>query len=77
MTSNGSESLNSLFRVERILPVAVIMEGIWYKCAKWFDKREIKVLNLHRAYKPLKKLMTSYQKVMTKQIHLDIFSIFY
>jgi hypothetical protein len=34
MTSNGSEALNSLFRVERTLSVAVIMQGTWYKCAK-------------------------------------------
>jgi hypothetical protein len=51
MTSNGSEALNSLFRVERTLSVAAFMEGTWYKCAKWFDKREMEVLNLHRACK--------------------------
>jgi hypothetical protein len=44
MTSNGSEALNSVFRVERTLPVAAIMEGTWYKSAKWFDKREMKAL---------------------------------
>jgi hypothetical protein len=51
MTSNGSEALNSVFRVERTLPVAAIVEGTWYKCAKWFDKREMKALNLHKACK--------------------------
>jgi hypothetical protein len=51
MTSNGSEVLNSLFRVERTLSVAVIMEGTRYKCAKWFDKKEMEALNLHRACK--------------------------
>jgi hypothetical protein len=51
MTSNGSEALNSVFRVERTLPVATIMEGTWYKCVKWFDKREIKSLNMHRECK--------------------------
>jgi hypothetical protein len=51
MTNNGSEALNSVFRVERTLPVALIMEGTWYKCAKWFDKREMEALNLHRACK--------------------------
>jgi hypothetical protein len=57
MTSNGSEALNSVFRVERTLPVAAIMEGTWYKCVKWFDKREMESLNLHRAYKQwLKKI---------------------
>jgi hypothetical protein len=48
MTSNGSEALNSVFRVERTLPIAAIVEGTWYKCAKWFDKREMEALNLQR-----------------------------
>jgi hypothetical protein len=41
ITNNGSGALNSLFRVERTLPVVAIVEGTWYKYAKWFDKREI------------------------------------
>jgi hypothetical protein len=55
MTNNGSEALNSAFRVEQTLPVAVIMEGTWYKCAKWFDKREMEALNLYRACKQCSK----------------------
>jgi hypothetical protein len=51
MTSNGSEALNSVFKVKRTLPVAAIMEGTWYKCVKWFDKREMKALNMQRAGK--------------------------
>jgi hypothetical protein len=51
MTSNDSEALNSIFIFERTLSVTAIMKGTWYKCAKWFDKREIEVLNLHRACK--------------------------
>jgi hypothetical protein len=51
MTSNGSEALNSVFRVERTLPVTAIVEGTWYKYAKWFDKREMETLNMHRACK--------------------------
>jgi hypothetical protein len=51
LTSNGSKALNIVFRVERTLSVAAIMEGTWYKCAKWFDQREIEALNLHRACK--------------------------
>jgi hypothetical protein len=51
MTSNGSEALNSVFRVERTLPVAAIVKGTWYRCAKWSDKRKMEALNLHRAYK--------------------------
>jgi hypothetical protein len=51
MTNNDSEVLNSVFRVERTLPVTAIVEETWYKCAKWPDKREIEALNLHRACK--------------------------
>ncbi|KAJ3684598.1 hypothetical protein LUZ61_013762 [Rhynchospora tenuis] len=39
MTTNVAESLNSVFRVERRLPVAAIVEGTWYKCARWMNKR--------------------------------------
>jgi hypothetical protein len=67
MTGNGSEALNSVFRGERTLPVAAIMEGTLYKCAKWFDKRKMEALNLYRACKQWpKKLMTSLQNVTTK-----------
>jgi hypothetical protein len=44
MTNNGLEALNSVFKVERTLSVATIMEGTWYKYAKWFDKREMEPL---------------------------------
>jgi hypothetical protein len=78
MTNNGSEALNSVFRVERTLPIAAIMEGTWYKCAKWFDKREMEALNLHRACKQLpKKLMTSWQNVTTKQVRVDIILLYF
>ncbi|KAJ3678781.1 hypothetical protein LUZ61_021322 [Rhynchospora tenuis] len=48
MTSNGSESLNSIFRVERRLPVTAIVEGTFYKCANWMNKRTQLVLERHR-----------------------------
>jgi hypothetical protein len=51
MINNGSEALNSLFRVEQTLLVMLIMERTWYKYAKWYDKGEMEVLNLHRACK--------------------------
>jgi hypothetical protein len=41
MTSNGSESLNHVFKVVRCLPVVAIVEGTWYKCVNWFDERRI------------------------------------
>jgi hypothetical protein len=39
MTSNGSESLNNLFRIARQLPVCAIVENTWYKCVEWFYQR--------------------------------------
>ena len=39
MTTNGSESLNNVFRQSRKLPVAAIVEDTFYKCNAWFVKR--------------------------------------
>jgi hypothetical protein len=39
MTSNGSESLNSVFRVVRQLPVSAIVDRTYYKVVDWFVKR--------------------------------------
>jgi len=39
MTTNGSESMNSVFRVARQLPVTAIVEATWYKCVQWFGER--------------------------------------
>jgi hypothetical protein len=42
MTSNGSKSLNNVFRITRQLPVCAIIENTWHKCVEWFYKlREI------------------------------------
>ncbi|KAJ4752882.1 MuDR family transposase [Rhynchospora pubera] len=40
MTSNGSESLNSRYKVERRLPVVGLVEGTWYKNVQWFNERK-------------------------------------
>jgi hypothetical protein len=32
MISNGSESLNCIFKTVRCLPVVAIVKGTWYKC---------------------------------------------
>jgi hypothetical protein len=32
MTSNGSESLNRVFKICRCWPVVAIVEDTWYKC---------------------------------------------
>jgi hypothetical protein len=40
MTSNGSESLNRIFKTCRCLPIVAIVEGTWYKCVNWFDERK-------------------------------------
>jgi hypothetical protein len=39
MTSNGSESLNIVFRIARQLPVCAIVENTWCKCVEWFYQR--------------------------------------
>ena len=39
MTTNGSESLNNVFRNSRRLPVAAIIEDTFYKCVSWFVDR--------------------------------------
>jgi hypothetical protein len=39
MTSNGSESLNNVFRITRQLPVCTIVENTWHKCVEWFYQR--------------------------------------
>jgi hypothetical protein len=44
MTSNGSESLNNMFRIARQLSICAIVKNTWHKCVEWFYKRqEIKV----------------------------------
>jgi hypothetical protein len=33
-TSNGSESLNNVFRIARQLPICAIVENMWHKCVE-------------------------------------------
>jgi hypothetical protein len=40
MTSNGSESLNNVFRIARQLSVCAIVENTWHKCVEWFYQRQ-------------------------------------
>jgi len=42
MTTNGSESLNNVFKQSRKLPVSAIIEDTFYKCVKWFVQRKEK-----------------------------------
>jgi hypothetical protein len=39
MISNGSESLNRVFKTCRCLSVVAIVESTLYKCVNWFDER--------------------------------------
>lgn len=39
MTTNGSESLNAVFKISRRLPVAAVVEDTFYKLNKWFFDR--------------------------------------
>jgi hypothetical protein len=42
MTTNGSESLNAVFRMSRRLPVSAVVEDTFYKLNKWFFERRNK-----------------------------------
>jgi hypothetical protein len=39
MTTNGSESLNNVFRVARQLQVTAVVEHTFYKIVDWYFKR--------------------------------------
>jgi hypothetical protein len=39
LTSNGSESLNNMFRIARQLSVYAIVENTWHKYVEWFYQR--------------------------------------
>lgn len=49
MITNGSESLNNVFRLSRRLPMAVIVDDTLYKCNIWFVKRRNRAMNLANA----------------------------
>ncbi|EEC83276.1 hypothetical protein OsI_28630 [Oryza sativa Indica Group] len=46
MTSNGSESLNNVFKFSRRLPMAAIVEETFSKCLEWFVERRRNAVNL-------------------------------
>jgi hypothetical protein len=46
MTSNGSESLNNVFKYSRRLPVMAIVEETFNKCLEWFVDRRRSSLDL-------------------------------
>jgi hypothetical protein len=46
MTSNGSESLNHVFKTVQYLSIIAIVERTWYKCVSWFDERRNKSIAL-------------------------------
>lgn len=50
MTTNGSESLNAVFKQSRQLPVAAIVEDTFYKLNAWFVARRVKALELLSRY---------------------------
>src|SRR5665647_1165908 len=71
MTTNGSESLNNVFRMSRRLPVSAIVEDTFYKCNKWFLDRRTRAMALidvnqqwsDRVEKKLKKRWTKASKM--------------
>ncbi|XP_078172784.1 uncharacterized protein LOC144566610 [Carex rostrata] len=48
MTTNGSESLNAVFKQSRMLPVAAVVEDTFYKLNAWFQERRAKAAELIR-----------------------------
>ena len=48
MTTNGSESLNAVFKESRTLPVAAVVEDTFYKLNTWFQERRAKAAELIR-----------------------------
>jgi hypothetical protein len=46
MTSNGSESLNAVFKASRTMPVCAIVEATFYKCNIWFVQRRQRAMEL-------------------------------
>ncbi len=46
MTTNGSESLNNVFRTSRRLPVCAIVEDTFYTCNRWFVQRRQRAMEL-------------------------------
>ena len=52
MTTNGSESLNAVFKESRMLPVAALVEEIFYKCNSWFVQRRQAAMEQRDAKKP-------------------------
>jgi len=44
MTTNGSESLNNVFKFSRRLPVVALVEDTYYKCLAWFRDRQEKAM---------------------------------
>jgi hypothetical protein len=52
MTTNGSESLNAVFKDSRMLPVAALVEETFYKCNSWFVQRRQAAMEQSNAQKP-------------------------
>lgn len=46
MTTNGSESLNSVFQLARRMPVAALVQATFYKCNSWFVERRDRAMEL-------------------------------
>jgi hypothetical protein len=46
MTSNGSESLNNIFRIAIQLPICAIIENTWHKCVSIIAEKLQRLGNL-------------------------------
>ena len=55
MTTNGSESLNAVFKDSRMLPVAALVEETFAKCNRWFVQRREAATEQSNAEQPFSK----------------------
>jgi hypothetical protein len=65
MTTNGSESLNAVFKDSRRLPVVALVEDTFYKCLNWFMERRQKAVARLNQQQPWSERV---QEILTKRI---------
>ncbi|XP_078151905.1 uncharacterized protein LOC144547193 [Carex rostrata] len=73
MTTNGSESLNAVFKESRMLPVAALVEETFYKCNSWFVQRRQAAMEQRDAGKPFsERVHVKLAKRWVKAIEMDV-----
>ena len=73
ITTNGSESLNAVFKESRMLPVAALVEETFYKCNRWFVQWQQTVIEQSNAEKPFsKRVHVKLSKRWEKAVNMDV-----